>query len=423
MRLLGQDGSKSILIAGGVIQWIGASPERPPDPPVATTLDGHGATALPGLIDSHVHFDALAAAKDRQSALDVRTEIFPITMRQTLASGVTTARVHLAALDDLELMKALAADDCFPAPRMALAGPGLLGGAPEVDARLMRGVAGPDDAKDKVATLAQLGAEWVALHGIARFADAELDAIVAAAADAGVQLMADTDGLDDLEVALRWPVSSGEYLNRSQTPRYPESLMAAITARDGPFFVVPPVGYYRRSHLYARGGEAAIDPAVLAFVDEELAGQMRAGFADEFERDPYVAGALESYPTHRDKFHQLRTAGARLVIGSDSGSLGQFHYDAVWQEMAAWHVYGVAPDEVVAAATTRPAGLLRRSDVGVIAAGARGDVVLYDGDIAAGSFERAHVRAVVKGGVVFVAESQWVGPDRAQMLAMMGAHE
>ncbi|MEO1241261.1 MAG: amidohydrolase family protein [Pseudomonadota bacterium] len=421
VSLYGSDGLSSIYIANGVVEWIGDTNDARERYDEARKIDGRGATALPGLIDSHTHFDALPAAKHLQSELDAQTEIFPITMRQTLASGVTTARAHLAALADMAVMKTLSADNCFPAPRIVVSGPGLRGGAPDLNARLMRGVRSAEDAVAKINELASLGASWAALHGITQFSDDELSAIINAAEQTGVKLMADTDSFENLEVALRLPVTSGEYINRTLAEAYPDDLMDMLAARKSDFYVSPPLGYYARSHAYANADTTRLDDELFLFVPDDVSSVMRDSFHDAFKQDEYIAGAIAAFPTFQVKFDQLRAAGAKLVIGSDTGSLGQFHHDAVWREMAAWSAFGATPDEVVAGATKTPAQMLEASNIGTLTSGALGDIVLYAGDIASGDFDRTHVAAVIKGGVIYLSEGEWAGPDAPQMQAEIEA--
>lgn len=422
VRLLEQEDAQSIFIKDGVIAWIGAVGEQPENLPSARTIDGGGATALPGLIDSHTHFDALPAAKHRQREMDAQTEIFPITMRQTLASGVTMARAHLSALPDMMLMKELSADNCFPSPRIHVSGPGLLGGAPDVNARLMRGVSGPEDASAKVKELAENGASWAALHGIARFSEEELQVIFDAAKEHNIKLMADTDSFENLDAAIDTPVVSGEYINRSPEPGYSENILQALETRTADYYVAPPLGYYARSRDFAAANDAVLEDELFLFVPDALAAEMRETFTADFEEDEYIARAVEAFPTFRRKFDQLRAAGARPVIASDTGSLGQFHHDAVWREMAAWGDLGVAPPDILAGATTTPAVMLEAPQVGRLQTGAYGDVVLYSGDIDTGDFDRGYVAAVIKGGVIYVENGVWAGPDAGAMRTAITGH-
>lgn len=411
-QLFGIGDMDSILIEEGVIAWIGKKADAPAHDRV---LDAKGSLALPGMLDSHAHLDSLAAAKHLQGDLDTATEVFPITMRQTLAGGVTTARVHLSALEDMQLMGELSGDDCFPSPRIIISGPGLLGGAPEVNAKLMRGIAGPDDGAAKIRELAARGAEWAALHRLTQFSNAELAAITDAAATHGVKLMADADDFADLERAISASIRSAEYMNRSIAEAYPSELIAAIGERTDELFIVPPVGYYLRSADYAGTTRDGLDPSVFLFVDKRIAEEMTETFDSAFEADEYISGIIAARPSFEHKFNQLKSSGATLVIGSDSGSLGQFHHDAVWREMLAWRRLGAAPVEIIDAATRNPARMFEHNDIGTLSIGARGDVLLYRGDILGGEFDRAKVEAVIKGGVIFVEGGDWTGPDTETM--------
>ncbi len=422
VRLLEGQETKTVIIADGLIQWIGDSDKLTGDDAQSSRhIDGKGALMLPGLIDSHTHFDALPAAKPLQRELDVQTEIFPITMRQTLASGVTTARAHLAALGDMALMQTLSADNCAPVPRIILSGPGLLGGAPDVDGRLMRGVESPEDAAAKVKELAKLGASWVALHGITRFSDDELAAIIKTSAQENLKLMADTDSFENLETALNQPIISGEYINRSTATEYPDAIIDALKAREPNFYIVAPIGYYARSNRFAKNNMPPLTDELFSFVPVEIAAAMRNQFQEAFENDAYIAGAIAAFPTFQRKFDQLRNAGAKLAIGSDNGSLGQFHHDAVWQEMATWFAMGATPAEILIGATATPAQMVDRSDIGTLSVGAAADIVLYRGEMEAGTFDREFVDTVIKGGVIFAADGEWVGPDTAQMTTKIEA--
>jgi len=76
-----------------------------------------------------------------------------------------------------------------------------------------------------VKELAEKGAGWAALHGITRFSEEEIQAILDAAQNADIKLMADTDSFEDFAAALDTPVISGEYINRSTQAFYPEDIV------------------------------------------------------------------------------------------------------------------------------------------------------------------------------------------------------
>ena len=415
------DEPQAIFIENGRIEWIGPAGQRPQGPN-ARVIDGGFATALPGLIDSHTHFDALAAGKDGAAKLNRQLDIFPITMRQTLASGVTTARTHLAALADLPLMARLGADNCFPSPRLSLAGPGLLGGAPAVNSRLMRGIKNAEDARLKIAEIAALGAEWVALHRVEKFSSDELKMIIRTASSHGLKLMADTDAFPALDAALDAGVISGEYLNRSAVLDYPDSIIKKLKSRSAPFYSVAPIGYYRRAFLRNSGRDVLLPKSLFSFVAPSVEKTMRDSFSGEFEGDPYIAKIVASYAVMPRKFAALGEAGAIQLVGTDAGSTGHFHYDAIWHEFSAWQEFGRSPDAIIAAATALPSKMLGRPDIGRLAKSNLGDLLLYKGDLSAGEFDREKVFAVVKGGVVFVKDYRWRGPDTLATKALIQKH-
>ena len=99
-----------------------------------------------------------------------------------------------------------------------------------------------------------------------------------------------------------------------------------------------------------------------------------------------------------------RARCAKAVVGSPV----QLHPGAMWREMETWRSYGVAPEVVLRAATSIPAAVLGERDIGHLKPGARADFVLYRGRITEGKFEASRVRAVAKGGVLYVAEGTWV---------------
>ncbi len=73
--------------------------------------------------------------------------------------------------------------------------------------------------------------------------------------------------------------------------------------------------------------------------------------------------------------------GVNLVLGTDSGSYGLPHGQAVFMEMEAWLRAGLKPRTVYEAATTRAAKLMGlEGEVGVIAPGARAWLMATDKD-------------------------------------------
>ncbi|MEX0298290.1 MAG: amidohydrolase family protein [Kordiimonas sp.] len=407
--------NQDIYVKGGKIAEIRNNKNSAYDRNIRT-INGKGKIALPGFIDSHAHFDAVAAAKELQTELDVQTEIFPITMRQTIASGVTFARTHLAALKDIKVMEELAADNCFPSPRLSLAGPGLLGGAPNVNGRLMRGFSSISDMEHKIREAAELNTEWLAVHGIAKFSKEELIVLTQLTEQYGLKLLADADSFEALQTTVNSSAISGEYINRTAEPSFPDSILAAIAKRNNPYYSVAPIGYYYRAQHYVDQPTPVIAASSLQFIDETVTARMKTSHSATYRDNRYIKQMVIAHPTLKQKFWELRRAGAKQVIGTDSGSLGQFHIDAIWWELETWRNLGVPSNEIIDAATALPAQMLDQPDIGKLKEGYLADIILYDSTDFTGSLQKDLLSTVIKGGVIYVEKGEWVGPNRDQTI-------
>ncbi len=162
-----------------------------------------------------------------------------------------------------------------------------------------------------------------------------------------------------------------------------------------------PLGYYRNLAAMRASPTRIEDPRPLRFMTPETAEAVRVSLRRQFAQEPATLRELQ-YGALVANFAALHGAGARIVIASDSGSQGQFHTDAIWNEMGAWHAAGVSIADTLRAATSIPAALLGEPDIGRLVRGARADLVLYLGDIRDGAFDAARVVTVVKAGNILI---------------------
>lgn len=91
----------SIGIRDGVIVSLGGAP-----PEDARTLNAQGMTVLPGLIDSHVHFQAVPGAVHRQDDAETRRALMRHHLRAHVANGVTTVLDAAIASETLREIRA-----------------------------------------------------------------------------------------------------------------------------------------------------------------------------------------------------------------------------------------------------------------------------------------------------------------------------
>jgi imidazolonepropionase-like amidohydrolase len=367
-------------------------------------LDVNRRLVIPGLIDSHVHF-GLAGPTPPEFSSAYRTTTLRITPRQTLRSGVTTARVHLWNLSDGPWLKAQANDDCYPAPRLQLGAPGLAGGVPNLNGRNFAGVASIHDARRKVRLARAAGTDWLALHDLDKFGPGELAAIVKTAREEGLRLMAQGYRYAEYDLALKHEFQSIEYLALEETEPFPTALLTRLRERGDAIALSPPIGHYHRQAAY-RADPDQIDRARhYEFMPAQAAEFLRSRIPRS-----EVTKEIERLPIMSERFRTLLRARIPMVIGSDSGSPGNFHIDAIWWELSTWVGLGADANDAIEAATSRPARLLALPDVGSLAVGMRGDFVVLNSDSTTPSLRYENVHTVVKGGVIYVDGATWVGP-------------
>lgn len=396
------DSGREIVIEKGRVVASGRAGKLK-RPAGARVIDARGDTLLPGLIDAHVHLYELGGPSPREMYDSPRENSFPITGRQLLRGGVTTARVHLFDLVHGPAFKRDANEDCFPAPRLQIGGPGVTGGQPALAGAYFTGFRDLEDARDRLRKMRAAGADWVALHGLHRYGPGELEAIAGEARRVGLRIMAEGDPASRAARALEIGADSIEYLDRSEGG-YTADLVDRLK-RSG-MYVVPPVGYFNRIVAMRRNRAMLDDPLLTWFMPPAVATGVRARLGEWASKPDPMDEALGRVNA---RFRQLLRAGVKMAAGTDCGSPGSFQVDGVWWEMETWRKLGAPVATAVAAATANAAELLRDQAIGHLRPGARGDFVLYKGNAGTGPLEVKRIRAVAKGGVLFVDEGEWTG--------------
>jgi imidazolonepropionase-like amidohydrolase len=99
----------------------------------------------------------------------------------------------------------------------------------------------------------------------------------------------------------------------------------------------------------------------------------------------------------RAAFEAARASGVTIANGSD---IGVFPHGENARELELLVEHGLTPAEALRAATSTAASVLRRGDLGVVAAGARADFACVLGDPATEITSLRNVMLVLKNGVV-----------------------
>ena len=132
------------------------------------------------------------------------------------------------------------------------------------------------------------------------------------------------------------------------------------------------------------------------------------GSLDFFSRLNYFQGAKKGNSQQPAKVKQLYDSGIRIVVGTDSGTPMNFHYESTWQEMDLLTDYGIPPMKVISMATRYPALLYRQfDDLGTIQPGKLADIIVVNGNPLRdmNALQQNNVIHVIMGGV------QYKGPD------------
>ena len=368
------------------------------------TIDATGHTLLPGLVDAHLHFSIPGGLPP--GALP-RADTADITARQLVRSGVTAGRLHLASLDDAVRLKARSADACAAVPRLQVGGPGLSGAA-DRDYPAFQGAKTREDGIAKIERFKAAGVDWVAIHEADRFAPDVLEAIGQAARRTGIRVMAAGSTGPEILAALRIKPDTLDYMDRTADPLYAAPAIEAIRAQSG-LTLVPTPGVPYRTGKYLADPKSIEQPENFAFLDPADRAFVLANARKDLA-GPEAARAQRLLTTLPAKFQQLRQLGVAMALGSDAGSTLHFQAGAIWWELEAWRLFGASHRDALRAATEQAARVLRADDIGRVAVGARGDFVLYRGNVESGHFDLARVLAVGKGGVVYVSQGRWIGP-------------
>lgn len=403
--------------------------------------------AMPGLIDSHVHAFGQAEGWPGGRPYDLHEHF----LRLALYAGVTTLRDTGNSLEAVGYLRAWS--ERTAGPRIVASGP-VLDGPPFFWA-FSRRAETPEQAEREVDRLACEGVDFIKAYS--NVAPRALEAAVRAAQRHGLGVAAypgATTALAASEAGVRSLEHLAHFLDPAWLP---------------PFDRAEYRGMAGRLRLWSR---VALDAAPLQGLIDSLAARdvavcptmllnRRLAFVDEMINEPYLDYMVAVMPYHRhllrmrDPFGyaigkrlmarrvdlpkldkegkaeahrgldrlgellvRLGQRGVRLLAGSDSPNPSMVPGFGLHREMAEWAAAGVPAAQVLAAATSVPARHLGCDDLGVVAAGARADLLLLredpTTDLRVLSSEKNEIvcrgrrvdRAALKAALVEAAEAQ-----------------
>ena len=373
-------------------------------PAGATVIDTNGYTVMPGIMDMHVHLMILGHGDydhwDATYPSKFRDVIMPISAKELLMAGVTTARDLGAPLDDIVAVKKRINSGEIPGPRMFVSGPFLQKSTTPLEAKFRWVVNGPEDARRKVQTIVAGGADVIKLIDQDQMTPEEVKAIVDEAHKNGKPVVAHAHRSDEIRQGLRAGVDCFEHTGLATKPAYEDDVIQMIRERNATLYWTPTLeGLFLFEETKANP-ERIDDQRLKNDLPPDIYKDVHDSLRDVSHLD-YFRLVPRRIPMLPAKFKQLRDSGVTILVGTDSGIPLNFHFDSTWREMKTMADLGMPAMDVIRAATYWPAQFLKQPDLGTIAAGKLADVIVVDGDPLTDMTSMRHIVHVVKDGRVY----------------------
>jgi len=373
-------------------------------PPNARVIDTNGYTVMPGLMDMHVHLMILGHGDyehwNRTYTSRFRSEIMPIAAKQLLMAGVTTVRDLGAPLEDIVAVKNAINRGEIPGPRLFVSGPFLQKSNTPLEAKFRWIVNGPEDARAKVRTIVNGGADVIKLIDQDQMTLEEVKAIVDEAHKHGKHVAAHAHRSEEIRQGLKAGVDCFEHTGLATKPAYEDDVLQLIRERNATLYWCPTIEGLFLFEETKKNPERVDDQRLKKDLPADMYKDVRDSLRD-VSHLAYFRLVPRRVPTLAHKFQQLRDTGVTMIVGTDSGIPLNFHFDSTWRELKTMVDLGMPPMEAIRAATYWPAQLLKQPDLGTIAAGKLADLIVVDGDPLTDMTALRHVVHVVKDGKVF----------------------
>jgi imidazolonepropionase-like amidohydrolase len=370
---------QTVVVAGERIVAVGPV-EEIPVPAQATRIHGRGAYLLPGLADMHVHLGE-----------DVAPVLF-------LANGVTTVRNMWGGASHLKLRDRIA--------RAELLGPTVITSGPILDGAPSRYtvVATADEATRAVAAQHADGYDFVKVYN--NLEPVAYDAILAAAARYGMPVAGHVPRPVGLPRVLASGQRSIEHLRGYVSPTGRGNLpdedavpgLAALT-RDAGVWNCPTL--VLREHQVPEQVERLNTCPEARFLPPRLLARWRASWAEDRTRASAAdwARMREANRRRQQLVKAFHDTGARLLLGTDAPNPGVLPGFAVHDELRQFVEAGLTPYAALRAGTADAAEFLGAAgEFGVVATGARADLLLLEGNPLADLRHAARPLGVMVGG-------------------------
>ena len=398
---------QTVLVRGATI--LAVAPTAEIEVGAATVVDGHGKWLVPGLADMHVHM-----MEERD------LELF-------LLNGVTVVRDLFGSPRNLRWREAIGSG-AMKGPTLILAGPIIDGDPPVWPGSAV--VTTPEAARKEVQAQKKAGYDWLKVYN--GLTTEVYQAVLAEGKAQGMPVAGHVPKAVGIDAALASGQRSIEHLDgyvpfRGE-PRTDDAIVKKTAEQE----------VWNSATLIVTENFARMDRP------ESLAGTRGLEFVSAGVRtawDPKNDFRLKTFTPamfeegrkrnqlRRQLVGKLARAGARLVLGTDTGNPYVVPGFAVHEELKLLVAAGLTPWQALRTATMAASELLGTPGAfGVVKAGARADLLLVDRDPLADIGALADPPVVIARGKLFrrdqlLAAVKTVKPSIADRLAALPAIE
>ncbi len=386
-----------VIIHGNRIESVGdaASAKIPAG---ANLIDLSKATLLPGLIDSHTHI-FLQGEDPAQGGYDANILNAPLALRaaratvaakRALEQGFTTLRdveTEGAGYGDVGIRQAID-QGYIPGPRLLVStraisttgGYPLEGYAPELE--MPKGVQivdGPVEARKAAREQLDHGADWIKVYMTHRSWVGKNGELVSQPTLTVEELRAIVDETHGWGKKVACHAYGGIGLRRALDGGC-DSIEHGLDLDDAAI-----------SQMLKQGTWYV--PTISVYYTDWAPAETPGG-----QRDRLRASA------HEQSFKRALKAGVKIVFGTDMGGIPWT--EPIAQEFSRMVEFGMQPMDAIQSATSRAATMLdMEGKIGVIAAGAFGDIIAVSGDPLRDMKALENVQFVMKDGKVFKSQN------------------
>jgi imidazolonepropionase-like amidohydrolase len=384
-----------------------------------TILDASGKYAIPGLIDTHVHFDQSANIYARPDAIDLRKirsyqdeiawtrDRLPETIMRYVRAGVTGVVDMGGPMWTLDLRDSVNASNSKL--RIAAAGPLISTVAdPELDSAdpSVIPITTPEEAQRLVRHIAERKPDLIKILFI-RLPGADLDRLsglvevaITEAHRLGLRAAVHATELETAKSALEH--GADILVHSVEDKRIDVEFLAMLKARN--------VIYIPTLLVTERYDQIFSNKIQLTAIERRLADPDVIQSWSDLARIPREtipngippATLLMSRPVQFLNLQILAAADMRIAAGSDAGNIGTPHGPALHREMELMVEAGMRPFDVLMGATSLAATVMGQSnEVGTLQRGKLADIVLLDADPVRDIRNTQKIFKVMKAG-------QWV---------------